>query len=103
MYNTPSIARESGTTIMSKRAERPFQNHRVYLVLLSAMLAIGSTTTGGAADASKMDSFAKCLADRKTTMYGSFLCPHCDDQKKLFGGSLNMFRTWNAPLLEAGN
>lgn len=34
-----------------------------------------------------MDSFARCLAEKKTTMYGSFLCPHCDDQKKIFGDS----------------
>ncbi len=33
------------------------------------------------------DAFAKCLAEKQATMYGSFLCPHCDDQKKLFGSS----------------
>ena len=57
------------------------------MVVLIAILVPGFATTGGVPDASKMDSFAKCLADQKTTMYGSFLCPHCDDQKKLFGGS----------------
>jgi glutaredoxin len=72
---------------MSEPAHRPSHNHRVFLVLLIAILVFGSTATGGAADASNMDSFAKCLAAQKTTMYGSFLCPHCDDQKKLFDGS----------------
>ena len=72
---------------MSEPAHRPSHNHRVFLVLLTAFLISGFGITSGAADTSKMDSFAKCLADQKTTMYGSFLCPHCDDQKKLFDGA----------------
>jgi protein-disulfide isomerase len=35
----------------------------------------------------KVDKFAKCLAEKKAVMYGSFLCSHCDEQRKLFGES----------------
>jgi hypothetical protein len=35
----------------------------------------------------KLDAFAKCLTKKNVIMYGSTLCPHCDDQKKLFGDS----------------
>jgi hypothetical protein len=35
----------------------------------------------------KMDAFAKCLTSKKATMYGSSLCPHCKDQRKMFGDS----------------
>ena len=35
----------------------------------------------------KMDAFAKCLTNKNAVIYGSFLCPHCDDQKKMFGDS----------------
>lgn len=35
----------------------------------------------------KMDAFAKCLTKKNAIMYSSFLCPHCDDQKKMFGES----------------
>lgn len=31
-----------------------------------------------------MDAFAKCLTKKNAVMYGSFLCPHCDDQKEMF-------------------
>jgi hypothetical protein len=41
----------------------------------------------GFAQSTDLDGFAKCLGEKKTTMYGSFLCSHCDDQKKMFGSS----------------
>jgi hypothetical protein len=33
------------------------------------------------------DNFAKCLTDKGVIMYGSATCPHCQDQKKMFGDS----------------
>ena len=75
------------TMITSKLARRSLHNHSLFLALLIAVILCGFCTTVRAADSSKVDSFAKCLADKKTTMYGSLLCPHCDDQKKLFGAA----------------
>lgn len=36
---------------------------------------------------SPYDSFAQCLSDGGTKMYGAYWCPHCQAQKKLFGSS----------------
>jgi hypothetical protein len=61
---------------------------RPLFTLLAALLMLGTFST--LADSEKpgnLDGFAKCLAEKKATMYGSFLCPHCDDQKKVFGSS----------------
>ena len=33
------------------------------------------------------DAFAKCLTAKGLTMYGAEWCPHCKDQKALFGDS----------------
>lgn len=33
------------------------------------------------------DSFAQCVADSGATFYGAFWCPHCQDQKEMFGNS----------------
>lgn len=33
------------------------------------------------------DNFAKCLTDKGVVMYGSKTCPHCQNQKKMFGDS----------------
>ena len=34
-----------------------------------------------------LDAFAKCLAEKKITMYGAAWCPHCQSEKKAFGKS----------------
>lgn len=33
----------------------------------------------------KYVSFAKCLTQKNVTMYGAYWCPHCANQKALFG------------------
>jgi hypothetical protein len=35
----------------------------------------------------KHDSLAKCLTSKGVVMYGTDWCPHCQDQKRLFGSS----------------
>ena len=35
----------------------------------------------------KLDEFAKCLQDKGEKFYGAFWCPHCQNQKELFGNS----------------
>lgn len=35
----------------------------------------------------KYDGFATCLTEKGATMYGAYWCPHCQEQKKLFGSS----------------
>jgi len=37
----------------------------------------------------KYDSFAKCLASRQAKMYGLYWCPHCAEQKQLFGDAFH--------------
>ncbi|MBI5046761.1 hypothetical protein HZC07_03445 [Candidatus Micrarchaeota archaeon] len=39
-------------------------------------------------DQGKYDSFAKCLTQKGVKFYGTFWCPHCANQKALFGKSL---------------
>lgn len=34
-----------------------------------------------------LDDFAKCLTENGATMYGAWWCPHCQEQKALFGPS----------------
>lgn len=43
----------------------------------------------------KYDSFARCLASKDAKMYGLYWCPHCAEQKEMFGAS---FR--NVPYVE---
>jgi hypothetical protein len=36
----------------------------------------------------KLDTFATCLKDKGVKFYGAFWCPHCANQKALFGKSV---------------
>lgn len=38
----------------------------------------------------KYDGLAQCLKDNKVTFYGAFWCPHCQNQKALFGKSARL-------------
>jgi hypothetical protein len=37
----------------------------------------------------KYDSFAQCLASKQAKMYGLYWCPHCADQKAMFGAAFH--------------
>jgi len=37
--------------------------------------------------ATRYDSFAKCLSDKQVKMYGLYWCTHCAEQKEMFGAS----------------
>jgi glutaredoxin len=39
--------------------------------------------------AGEFDSFAQCLTEKEIKMYGTEWCPHCKDQKGLFGNSFD--------------
>ena len=38
----------------------------------------------------KLDGFAECLKDKGAVFYGAFWCPHCQNQKKMFGKSAKL-------------
>jgi glutaredoxin len=39
-----------------------------------------------------LDEFARCLSEKETVMYGTNVCPHCQEQKKIFGDSFQLVR-----------
>ena len=38
----------------------------------------------------KLNAFATCLKDKGAIFYGAFWCPHCQNQKALFGKSAKL-------------
>lgn len=46
---------------------------------------VGNTSNQSAG---KYDDFAKCLKDKGAVFYGAAWCPHCQNQKKEFGTSV---------------
>ncbi len=66
-------------------------NKKILFVIILIFLAItftafyfykpATTTNTG------LDDFAKCLTSKNITMYGTYNCPHCLNEKKAFGSS----------------
>ena len=44
----------------------------------------------------KLDGFAQCLKDKGAIFYGAFWCPHCQNQKKMFGRSASVCRMFDS-------
>ena len=59
----------------------------IALVAVVVILFAGAFAGGRFYKNHKYDSFAKCLASKQAKMYGLYWCPHCADQKRLFGTS----------------
>lgn len=45
-------------------------------------------TTGNLVPIGNLDDFAKCITGKGAKMYGAYWCPHCENNKKLFGDSI---------------
>ena len=40
----------------------------------------------------KYDAFATCLTESGAKMYGAYWCPHCNEQKEMFGKSVKKIK-----------
>jgi hypothetical protein len=67
----------------------------LYAVLIVA--AFGLAYYLGNRTQHKYDGFAHCLSDRGVKMYGAWWCPHCQEQKEVFGASFEY-----VPYIECG-
>ena len=61
--------------------------------LLLAILVTGIVIVSGCAANNKgtgrYDDFAKCLTEQGAKFYGAYWCPHCENQKGMFGNSID--------------
>jgi hypothetical protein len=71
------------------------KSKRALLYLLLLILFASAFFAGRYYKDHKYDSFARCLASKNAKMYGLYWCPHCAQQKEMFGAS---FR--NVPYVE---
>lgn len=60
---------------------------RAVLLFVVLILFAGAYLAGRFYRSHKYDRFAQCLATKQAKMYGLYWCPHCADQKAMFGAS----------------
>src|SRR4030042_1598509 len=59
----------------------------VVVAIVAIIIGYKAFTGMSVAAGSNYDNFAKCLTEDGVVMYGSVTCPHCQNQKKVFGDS----------------
>jgi hypothetical protein len=68
------------------RAEEPNPPSRKMLIWAGIVLLFALAWAGGWYYRNhRYDGFAKCLATKQAKMYGLYWCPHCAEQKEMFG------------------
>lgn len=66
----------------------------ISLVCSLFLVGCSSTPSGGQTDDEAL-AIAKCIDDKGAKMYGAFWCPHCADQKKMFGKEAEKYMPYN--------
>jgi hypothetical protein len=56
----------------------------IALLVVGGIIAYSSSAPKGPG---QYDEFAQCLKEKGATFYGAFWCPHCREQKRMFGSS----------------
>ena len=85
---------------INRERKAPFKSSsasKIILVVLivaafAAVIYLGLRKRGN-----RHDAFAKCIASKQAKMYGAYWCPHCADQKEMFGSSFQY-----VPYVECG-
>lgn len=65
-------------------------NNFKYLLILLVFVGGVTWLTLTPGKPGKYDDFAQCLGEKGAKFYGAFWCPHCQNQKALFGRSAKL-------------
>lgn len=60
----------------------------ITLLLISTVILAACSTPTVAPATPEVENLAKCLTDNGAVFYGTEWCPHCKEQKKLFGSAM---------------
>ena len=75
--------RDGASTSSEPKSKKMFM-YGIVLILLA-----GAFVGGRYYRNHKYDSFAQCLATKQAKMYGLYWCPHCIEQKQMFGDAFH--------------
>lgn len=67
-----------------------FTHFLIGVVLLAVALIAASRFSAFDTGPGKYDQFAQCLSEKGAKFYGAFWCPHCQEQKRMFGKSAEL-------------
>lgn len=59
----------------------------IVVVVIAGLAILQSVSNKTAGNPNQHDALASCIAESGAKFYGAFWCPHCNNQKKMFGDS----------------
>lgn len=59
----------------------------ILVLVLSFLFLVFNFTKKYSQTTENLDTFAKCLTEKGATMFGTYWCPHCKNEKAAFGDS----------------
>ncbi|MEZ6209476.1 MAG: hypothetical protein R3B64_02825 [Candidatus Paceibacterota bacterium] len=62
----------------------------IAILILALFVALGVWSARIKNKPGDLDTFAMCLGESGATFYGAFWCPHCNNQKAMFGNSARL-------------
>ncbi len=62
----------------------------LWLAVVVVLIGLTVFVIKAPAKAGELDGFAQCLGEKEAKFYGTFWCPHCRNQKALFGRSARL-------------
>lgn len=60
----------------------------IFSLMLAMTVLAACEPKGGTTVAGKNTEIAKCLTEKGVKFYGAYWCPHCQDQKKIWGDDM---------------
>ena len=72
-----------------REGSRDGKTKKVLIYGVVLILLTGAYVAGWYYKNHKYDAFAKCLATKQAKMYGLYWCPHCIEQKEMFGAAFH--------------
>lgn len=96
---------------MKKGKQSSYYLYGATALVVVGLIAFAANDSLKETTPSPYEEFAQCLTERGATMYGAWWCPHCDNQKELFGSAFDQVnyvecstaaRTMNQTCQDAG-
>jgi len=66
--------------------------HYFLILIIAVLVLLVGTKYYNTVKPGAYDEFAQCLTDNGATFYGAFWCPHCAEQKDMFGNSMEFVK-----------
>lgn len=74
---------------MLKSKQSSYYLYGAAILVVVGLVVFAANNTVGDDDPSPYDEFTQCLTTAGVTMYGAWWCPHCENQKELFGSAFD--------------